>query len=457
MKKFEESGVDSAFPQAESKGNVSETDAMEVENLEFTKVVHNDHHLVKLIVREEFASENSMSKIKELAFVKMKINVVNIYFMKESNSFMCLFESAEDARLFSNFDFIAEGIECETKILTKNEELDKRKVKLWRPSYGNVELNDLRSYLMKFGAIDEAYEVRSTESRKRTFIVAFKEQDAKQELLRKTSIFIGKTLLKIEDFIVGQQSASPKDKKLMIRISNIPASTTEFSVQNLMKQMGSIYWYIPTAKNGLKMRCLIAVFDNSNKMKYAVETKWKFEEKELVITDVATKCCFICGNMEHLAIQCPEKVSNKLTSFKQAPKIFSGNSWQQVTQSMLQKLAQCDKQEKIQKTEKMENSFDSLIKQHEETKMRFTKLEEENANLKRSLEEIRNEVRNNLLIIKKETEIVTKRNDDRIEALSSIILDLSKGINAIFKKLDLEADIVNVQKTKCLRITNEEQ
>ena len=289
--------------------------------------------------------------------------------------------------------------------------------------------------------------------------------------MRKTSIFIGKVLLKIDDFLVGQQPALPKDEKIMIRISNIPGSTTEFSVQSLMKQMGSIYWYIPSAKNGLKMRCVIAVFDNEHKKRYAMETKWKFEEKELVITNVTTKCCFICGKTEHLASTCPEKISNKSISYKQAPKIFSGNTWQQLTKSMIQKLTQYEKQEQTQKIENsekqekpekqeqqiIENAFEALIKQHEETKKKFKVMEEENANLKKSLEEMRIEVRDNFVVMKDEMETFNRRNDKKIETLSTIIMDLSKGINSIFKKLDLEEDMVSVQKTKCLRINNEMQ
>ena len=455
MKKFEEGIVDTACPQADIANCSNEISAMEVETQKSVKVVRSDHHLVKISLTNVSQSiENAAEILKTVTFRRLKINLISCYAIKESNSYMCVIESLEDSSLFAAFDFSVEGLFCETKLLTRNEELDKRKVKLWRPAYGNIDLKDLNSYLTKYGEVDESYELRSNDTRKRTFVIAFKEISAKHEILKQSSLFIGKILLRVENYFTGLQDNNMKEEKFLLRISNIPASTTEFSVQTLMKQMKSNYWYIPTAKNGLKMRCIVASFASEKLMNNAKNTFWKFEGRELVVNDITTKCCFICGNSEHMASTCPGKVSSKISQYKEAPAIFKGNTWEQLTHSMVQKMAQNEKQASL---EKKASPFELMLNRHEETKQRLDKIEEENNMLKTSLESIRNEMNENFHNIRKDSEILFKQNEMKIEALSTVIMDLSRGINSIFERLDLESNILKTQKTKQIKLNNGKQ
>ena len=113
--------------------------------------------------------------------------------------------------------------------------------------------------------------------------------------------------MKIDDYIKASIANPNETKKLVRRISNIPPTTTEYSISEMIK-LKSIFWHMPVAKNGIKMRCIIANF-NSEDYDKALKTKWKFENRILALTDLDTKCCFICGSKFHMANECQQNVS----------------------------------------------------------------------------------------------------------------------------------------------------
>ena len=130
---------------------------MEVEAQKAVQVMKSDQYLVKVAFMNAIQNkENVIEIMKEIAFEKLKINIVNVYQINESNNYICIFESSDDSRLFASYDFLRENMSCETKLLTKNDELDNRKVKIWRPAYGNIDLKDLKCFLTKYGEIDES-------------------------------------------------------------------------------------------------------------------------------------------------------------------------------------------------------------------------------------------------------------------------------------------------------------
>ena len=187
-----ENNVDTAVPQAVNRPNSIVTDSMDMEIQESTiKVVKANQHLVKLVLNNEPEKyEVVIEKIKKIIFENLKSNYINIYFHRNERSICCSFENGEIASAFANLEFLHVGIDCVAKMLTDNAELDKRKVKLIRPSTGKLNINDLKSSLIRFGEIDEFYEIRTNE-RKRTFVIAFKEEESKRCILNHDHVFLG--------------------------------------------------------------------------------------------------------------------------------------------------------------------------------------------------------------------------------------------------------------------------
>ena len=79
---------------------------MEVEAQKAVQVMKSDQYLVKVAFMNAIQNkENVIEIMKEIAFEKLKINIVNVYQINESNNYICIFESSDDSRLFASYDF----------------------------------------------------------------------------------------------------------------------------------------------------------------------------------------------------------------------------------------------------------------------------------------------------------------------------------------------------------------
>lgn len=438
---------ESAGSQAVINNSEDNNNSMEVENNhEVIKVGKQEQHLVKLMFDDELTEVEIKTKtIKKIIFEKLQSNYINNYANTQTRSFFVTFATAEEAIAFANFDFKSVEMNCSTKILTHNEELDKRKVKLWKPSTSAIKGNDVKAYLERYGEMEEFYEVRTTESRKRTFVVAFKEMEAKLRLLKRSSIFIGKDLIKIDDFLIGSNTTAIKSERFTIRISNIPATTTEYLIAGLMDKMKSNFWHIPVAKNGIRMRCVIASFDHQEKYEAALKVPWEYEGRNLILTDASIKCCFMCGNMEHSVKTCPKKAAIKHKNNNEKIKLYQGNNWQEVSQSIIQKNSN-NKGDDNKETK--DSLLETIIKEYEETKNRISRLEEENKQLKEALANMRVEVNEKIENSSAENRQQFKVHDGKIDHLCGVVAGISQGIDSILDRLDIESGISKIKKTK---------
>lgn len=162
-------------------------------------------------------------------------------------------------RAIFSYDFAKHNIRVIPKLLTNNQELDAKKVKVTRPSTGKIDTEQVKHTMAAYGQIEEMYEVRGNPN-KRTFVVAFENAGDKIKMMTKSTVFIGSNHYKVENYIRGPQEISDIEAKraLTIRLANIRNSNTEFSVKVLLNQMRASYWYIPVSDHGIKLPIVIA-------------------------------------------------------------------------------------------------------------------------------------------------------------------------------------------------------
>ena len=252
-----------AVSRAKKLLEIHKNETMEVEIQESViKCVRANHHIVKLSFDHDFSDSNEdIKKIKSWIYDRMRSNCLNIQVNKGEKCLLVNFEDERSATLFASSNFDEIQLNCGAKMLTNNYELDEKKVKIWRPATGYIDVMDLKASMGRYGQVEEFYEQRNGDNRKGSFIVAFANIEVKNRILEEKRIFIGKQLMKIDNYVKNLNKNNTTAKvSLMLRISNIPAGTTEFWAKGMMKNMNADFWHIPIAKNGLKMRCLIASF-----------------------------------------------------------------------------------------------------------------------------------------------------------------------------------------------------
>ena len=139
------------------------------------RTVKTGQFRVKVTFEDVEDADQRIKTVKNVIFEKLKSNCVSIHASKNGTDVFVALETAKKATALDNFNFEDLNVKVSTKLLTNNDELDKRKVKLWRPSTAPINTNDLKHFLRRYTEMEEFDEVRSTESRKRIVIVAFSE------------------------------------------------------------------------------------------------------------------------------------------------------------------------------------------------------------------------------------------------------------------------------------------
>lgn len=451
--------VGTASPQVVNQSCLMDSEPMEMEIQDsYVKVVKANQHLVKLSLKDEPENYNIiLEKVKKVIFDEMKTIYITIYFHKKERSICCTFENGETARAFANFDFKRVEIDCHTKMLTDNSELDKRKIKLVRPSTGRLNVTDLKSSLCRFGEIDEFYEIHSNE-RKRTFVIAFKDDESKMSIIQHEHIFLGSNILKVEDYVKGINENHPQIERLTLRISNIPASTTEYNIKPLMENMKCSFWHIPVAKNGYKMKCVIAQFKRKEDLQNAMRHLWEFQNRKLVLTDPNTKCCFTCGHQEHLASDCPKKIiTSGLRIAREQLPIFRGQNWKELSLNIIEKMTKKPNVETKHTKNINDDLLQELLRDNMETKKRLKQLEDENMQLKETLTSFKEEISEKIHDTYFKAEEAQHDTNSKIDNLCLIVGDLTKAVQAVMERINLEPISQKAKKTKSIDCDDKSQ
>ena len=192
------------------------------------------HHLVKLsyFERNEEVFEANFLRIQKICNEELKINLLSCKTDLKKEFYVLSTETATDVEKIASCNFIEKGIPVTTKILTNNKDLDNRKVKISRPATGKINIEQVKQQISAFGFIEEFYEIRSN-SRKRSFVVAFTSISGKIELLKRSILFIGTLLYSIENYVFDalESENTTMKKPAMLQIANISNSNTEFTVK----------------------------------------------------------------------------------------------------------------------------------------------------------------------------------------------------------------------------------
>lgn len=355
---------------------------------EIVSISKAHHHLLRISFPEqnESALNESYGKIKRFIFEELKINLLSLKLNPSKCSMHLATETEDEASRISTSRFQDIGIQAECKVLTKNVELDAKKVKIFRRSKFRVDIDQFKQCVAKYGSIEEMYEIKNYPN-KRTFIVAFGDINSKVALMKEKTIFIGSNLYEIENFVAGPrpESNSAVPKRFTLRISNIRNTNTDFSVKNLMTKMKATSWHIPIAKCGIKMPVIIAVLDNENDFNKALKTSWTFDGQQVFVSNIEENVCFKCGEMNHVMKECPMNAwkvrinTERATSKKNIPTmVFPSLEAYKVESTKL-----------IEKhTENRDKEIEAFRRELAETNKKLQLLEHENM-------EIKQEIRNN--------------------------------------------------------------
>lgn len=355
----------------------SPTGSTETETETIFALTKATQHLLKFACAS--STENELKEwfkeMKKLIIQELKINIVKATVNYGKKIFYLSFEDEMDLKKVVNFKFEDKGIRMTATILTNNQELDSRKVRITRPSTHAISSELIQNTLGKYGIVDELYEVKNS-TRKRKFIVAFSTTEEKNNFIKQGKFFVGSDLYRIEPYVKGPASKETNAmiSNLTLRIGNINNNNTEFSVKTLMEGMRAKYWHIPIAKNGTKMPAIIAIFNNENDMNLVLKNRWVFENRTLFVAKVQENMCFKCGKNDHKQKTCPlnpiqqennevAKV-NAITSTKILPSL-------EAYKAASEKLIQAHTSTKDKEIEELRNAI-------METKRRLDTLEEEN-------------------------------------------------------------------------------
>ena len=121
------------------------------------------------------------------------MNILKASVYQSKKTILLSFETIEELKAVTSFNFQEKGLNLEMKILTNNNELDSRKVRLTRLSTHRLNNNHIQQVVSRYGNIEELYEIKGN-PRKRSLIVAFETNKDKSNFLRKDTIFIGSEL-----------------------------------------------------------------------------------------------------------------------------------------------------------------------------------------------------------------------------------------------------------------------
>lgn len=429
--------------------SIGRDDQMEVESqVSAIKVGREVQHVVKIEFQQDLIDiSGQITKIKHLIYNQIKGNCLQVVVNKEKKSISFWLESEEEAKRFCQLKLNEFSIDAEPKMITNNPDLDSRKIRLSRPATGKISALELQESIGRFGEIEEFYECSNRNGRKRSFVVAFKSMEDKRQLLFHETVFIGKNLMKVSDYLSTQDKSKDFIKgPPSLRVSNFSSGINEYVVRTLMKNMGASFWHMPIAKNGYKMKCIIASFDSIEKRNLVMQQKWNFDGKILILSDVLEQVCLCCGEKDHIVSQCPykpKKLTNK-SDLKYASKNIT-KSWSEMGTKLIDKYVDSKNLEEFstqciksieERANNQELAIKEIIREQESTKQRLQNLEEDNKQVKIAIDSTKVEMKDLTKAINANLEERLKIQGEQIVNLRGQILTVNDGIQLLLNRTE---------------------
>ena len=133
------------------------------DHVEVVTVEKTHHHLLKFTFLSDDKNEikRNFESIRQIVTQELKINLLIAFLNLDKKTAYVSVEYENEMNLIASFNFDIKGITTVCKLLTNNDNLDKHKVRISRPTNGRIEIKLIEQALSTFGDIEELYEVKS--------------------------------------------------------------------------------------------------------------------------------------------------------------------------------------------------------------------------------------------------------------------------------------------------------